>query len=150
MVAQPPGHLGRAACIKPARDSMSANPTDFIGRAVVLAFASDSGEPLPEALSRLDPARTIQEIEFQGEPVIVISGDANMARAYGIRRRPAVVFVDSTGSVRWNSTAPESDATRGLSRRDFIGAACAVSLAAALLGRTAFAATSTESVASEK
>jgi xanthine dehydrogenase YagT iron-sulfur-binding subunit len=151
MVAQPSDvFFGEALASRPPGISVSANLTDFIGRAVVLAFASDSGAPLPEGLSRLDPARPVPEIEFQGEPVVVIFGDEQMARAYGIRRRPAVVFVDSTGTVRWSSTAPDAEAARGLGRRDFIAVACAVSLAAALIGRDAFAGAPPESVASEK
>jgi xanthine dehydrogenase YagT iron-sulfur-binding subunit len=70
----------------------------------------------------------------------VIAGDDELARAYKIRHRPAVVFIDAAGIVRWTSEAPNTDPAHGLSRRDFIAVSCAVSIAAMLFGRDAFAA----------
>src|SRR5438552_3797416 len=151
-LSRPRPRAGRAVCILsrvredavPARSGAQAPPfhitnqqgfvwslPDFSGRAVVLAFASNADTPLPGGFPRLDLTARIQEIEFRDEPVVVITGDEEMASAYGIRHKPAVVFIDSDGVIRWTSTAPGTETASGLSRRDFIGVACAVSLAAA-------------------
>src|SRR5438552_1332786 len=119
-LSRPRPRPGRAVCIRSrvredavsARSGAQAPPfhitnqqgfvwslPDFSGRAIVLAFASKADAPLPGGFSRQDLAARgfSQEIEFRGEPVVVIAGDEKMARAYGIRHKPAVVFIDSDG-----------------------------------------------------
>jgi xanthine dehydrogenase YagT iron-sulfur-binding subunit len=120
---------------------MSQSLSELQGQAVVLMFAPDDGHlplHLPAGFPVLDAGARAQEILFRGERVVVIRGDEDAARAYEIRRRPAVVFIDSDGLVRWTSDAP-AHRRDGLSRRDFIGAACAVWIAATLLGVETFA-----------
>jgi xanthine dehydrogenase YagT iron-sulfur-binding subunit len=106
---------------------------------VLFASGADDGTPLlPDGFLQGDSTAGVQTLLYHGERIVVIPGDEDMARAYGIRHRPAVVYVDSAGTVRWTSEAPS--AAPGLSRRDFIAVSCAVSIAAMLLGRDAFAA----------
>ena len=115
---------------------------DLDGRAVVVAFLSDALTPhaaLPDTDPPLRPNAAMQDVTCDGQRVTVVLGSDSAARAFGITRRPHVVFIDSAGVVRWTSDRAR-DVPLNMSRRDFMAAGFAASMAAALFGTGAFVA----------
>ncbi len=107
---------------------------DFRGRPVVVAL-------LPAARRNGQPA--LQHLTFDGERLPVLApADEHVASLYGAGNHPAVFVVDGRGLIAWRHAGDGAPPvpTPGLSRRDFLAAMLAASLAATFTSGSAAAA----------
>jgi xanthine dehydrogenase YagT iron-sulfur-binding subunit len=100
---------------------------EFRGAPVILVFAG----------AERQDARVVQQLMFEGEQLLVITpGGETAARAYGVSEELAVFVIAAGGTVAWRHTAadgaviPFPHAAPGLSRREFMAAVLAASVAA--------------------
>jgi xanthine dehydrogenase YagT iron-sulfur-binding subunit len=120
---------------------------EFRGSPVVLTFAP------PE---RRTGGAVLQHLRFEGErlPVLALASEG-IARLYGVSDQFAVFVVSASGAIVWRHAAddgvippPESSSASGLSRREFVAAMLAASVAASFASRTLSAASPVEAPAS--
>src|SRR5438477_7443452 len=102
---------------------------DFRGTPVIVVF--------PPAEQRATQP-VLQHLMFEGEqlPVLTVA-DETVSRQYGVEKQFAVFLIASSGTIAWRHAAdtgaliPLSSATgSGLSRREFVAAMLAASVAA--------------------
>src|SRR5438067_13167417 len=101
---------------------------EFRGAPVILAFAPPGGAARQPVL---------QHLTFEGERLAVLAPhDDALALEYGIRNQFAVFVIGSNGQIAWRQTPEDSgadafpgSATSGLSRREFLAAMFAASMA---------------------
>jgi xanthine dehydrogenase YagT iron-sulfur-binding subunit len=124
--------LGDAAPDFPFRDSSRTR-----------SLSELRGTPVIVTLRRGEPRGSqpvLQELRLEGDPVLVLSScDDTVAERYGVRSESALFLVGVSGHVIWSclgdgSTIPEPFMSPGLSRREFVAAAFAASLAATFVG----------------
>ena len=113
----------------------SRSLAEFRGSPIILAFAP------PE---RRTDGPVLQHLTFEGErlPVLALESD-RIAQLYGVSRQFAVFVVAGDGAIAWRHAAddgmilpPASSSATGLSRREFVAAMLAASVAASFASRT--------------
>jgi xanthine dehydrogenase YagT iron-sulfur-binding subunit len=122
------------------------------------SLAELRGTPVIVTFAAAEPHRRqpmLQYVTIEGERLVVVAPDtASVADRYGVRGLAAVFVVSSRGEIVWRFVRREAAAESiepsspsGLSRRDFIAAVFAASIAATLAGNILEAASTSETAA---